>query len=84
MSNVFDFIHWASKSDVINLQSEFEINNIHHPNVEMVWILRQPLRMPANYCSTPHPPNIVIFELINESGEFNISAIYIKTEKERE
>ena len=36
MSNVFDFIHRTNKSDVINLQSEFKINNAYYPNVEMV------------------------------------------------
>jgi hypothetical protein len=36
MSNVFDFMHRANKSDVINLQSEFKINNVHYTNVEMV------------------------------------------------
>jgi hypothetical protein len=44
MSNVFDFIHWTSEYNIINLQSEFKIKNAHYPNVEMVWILRQPLR----------------------------------------
>jgi len=39
MSDIFDFIHRASKSNLINLmnlQSELKINNDHYPNVEMV------------------------------------------------
>ncbi len=36
MSNAFDFMHQANKSDVINLQSELKINNAYYPNVEMV------------------------------------------------
>jgi len=36
ISNVFDSIHRKSKSDGINLQFEFKINNTHYPNVGMV------------------------------------------------
>lgn len=43
--NAFDFMYRASKSDVINLQSELKINNAYYPNIEMVWILRQSLRV---------------------------------------
>jgi hypothetical protein len=30
MYKVFDFVHRKSKSNVINLQSEYEINNAHY------------------------------------------------------
>jgi len=36
MSNAFDFMLRANKSDVINLQFELRINNSYYPNVEMV------------------------------------------------
>jgi hypothetical protein len=36
MPNAFDFMHRVNKSDVINLQSELNINNDYYPNVEMV------------------------------------------------
>ena len=36
MSNVFNFIHRASKPNIINLQSELKTNNDHYPNVGIV------------------------------------------------
>jgi len=34
-SDVFDFIHRESKSDATNLQSEFKINNVYYPRIEV-------------------------------------------------
>jgi len=34
ISYAFDFVYRASKSDVINLRSEFKINDAHYPNPE--------------------------------------------------
>jgi len=36
MPNAFDFIHRASKFNIINSQSKFKINNTYYPNVEMI------------------------------------------------
>jgi hypothetical protein len=36
MPYVSDFIHRASKLDVINLRSKFKFNNAHYPNVEVI------------------------------------------------
>ena len=36
MSNVFDFMHIANKSDVINLRSELKVITTHYPIVEMI------------------------------------------------
>jgi len=34
--NVFGFLHRESKSDVINLRSEFKINDAYYPNLKTV------------------------------------------------
>lgn len=48
MSNAFDIMHRANMLDIINLLSDLKINNAYYPNVEMIWILRQPLKVNMN------------------------------------
>jgi len=36
MSNAFDIMHRANKSNIINLLGELKINNANYPNLEVI------------------------------------------------